>query len=320
MELRHLRSFVVLAEELHFTHAAQKLNIVQPALTGQINALEVEVGARLLDRDKRSVRLTGIGELFLVQAKATLEQAARALQVAQRAEQGELGTLRIGFVSTAIHVVFPKLVQMLSGSVITHLHLEIPRGMNTPRQLKALHEGHLDFGFVRMPASAKGIHIKQIHEEPFVLILPQAHRLANCEVVQLQSLEDEPMIWLTRSAAPGYSDALLGYLSERGFIPHIVQEFEELSTLVGMTASGLGLAMVPASVAITRSSEVVTRGLELPTACDRRSVTLTWKGSNRALERISSRSWQKSAQRLTMEEKTRRSLRLRFRPGTESVD
>jgi len=274
MELRHLRSFVVLAEELHFTHAAQKLNIVQPALTGQINALEIEVGARLLDRDKRSVRLTGIGELFLVQAKATLEQAARALQVAQRAEQGELGTLRIGFVSTAIHVVFPKLVQMLRERY-PHLQLGF-QDMNTPRQLKALHEGRLDFGFVRMPATAKGIHIKRIHEEPFVLILPQAHRLADCEVVQLQSLEDEPMIWLTRSAAPGYSDALLGYLSERGFTPHIVQEFDELSTLVGMTASGLGLAIVPASVGITRSSAVVVRALKLPGL--RSQIGVAWKG------------------------------------------
>jgi DNA-binding transcriptional LysR family regulator len=279
MELRHLRSFVVLAEELHFTHAAQKLNIVQPALTGQINALESEVGARLLDRDKRSVRLTGIGELFLVQAKATLQQAERALQVAQRAEQGELGTLRIGFVSTAIHVVFPKLVQMLRKRY-PHLQLGF-QDMNTPRQLKALHEGRLDFGFVRMPASAKGIHIKVIHEEPFVLILPQEHRLAACEVVQLQALEDEPMIWLTRNAAPGYSDALLGYLSERGFIPHIVQEFEELSTLVGMTASKLGLAIVPASVGVTRSSAVVSRSLELPGL--RSQIGLAWKDGQAAV-------------------------------------
>jgi DNA-binding transcriptional LysR family regulator len=279
MELRHLRSFIVLAEELHFTHAAQKLNIVQPALTGQINALESEVGARLLDRDKRSVRLTGIGELFLVQAKATLQQAERALQIAQRAEQGELGTLRIGFVSTAIHVVFPKLVQMLRERY-PRLQLGF-QDMNTPRQLKALDEGRLDFGFLRMPATAKGIHIKPIHEEPFVLILPQEHHLAKCEVVQLQSLEDEPMIWLTRGAAPGYSDALLGYLSERGFIPHIVQEFEELSTLVGMTASKLGLAIVPASVAITRSSAVVARSLELPGL--RSQIGLAWKDAQSAV-------------------------------------
>ena len=272
----------------------------------------------MLDRDKRSVRLTGIGELFLVQAKATLEQAARALRVAQRAEQGELGTLRIGFVSTAIQVVFPTLVQLLRKRY-PHLQLGF-QDMNTPRQLKALDEGRLDFGFVRMPATAKGIHIKQIHEEPFLLILPQAHRLADCEVVQLQALEDEPMIWLTRNAAPGYSDALLGYLSERGFIPHIVQEFEELSTLVGMTASKAGIG--------NGSSK---RFLRLPVllkllpvawsylACDRRSA-LPGRGSNQALARISSASWQKSAQKQTMEKKTPRSPQFRCHPGTEPVD
>jgi DNA-binding transcriptional LysR family regulator len=279
LELRHLRSFVVLADELHFTRAAQKLHIVQPALTAQINALEVEIGGKLFERDKRTVRLTEIGQLFLMQAKATLEQAARAMQVAQGAGRGELGTLRIGFVSTAIKVILPHMIRRLH-ECFPRLQLEF-YDMNTPRQLTALRDGHIDFGFVRMPAAAKGIHVKVISEESFVVVLPQQHPLANCEIIRLESLEEEPMLSLARRAAPGYSDALLGALSEQHFIPHIVQEFDELSTMVGMVSSGLGLAIVPTSVALAHPPGVVACALDLP-GC-RSQIGVAWKDSRSRL-------------------------------------
>jgi DNA-binding transcriptional LysR family regulator len=154
------------------------------------------------------------------------------------------------------------------------LQLEF-RDMNTPLQLNALRDGHLDFGFVRMPASAKGIHGKLVAEEPFVVVLPRNHPLTSQGIIRLRSLQEEPLFGLARRAAPGYSDALLGAFSENGFIPHIVQEFDELATMVGMVASGLGLAIVPASVAIARSPEVVACTLDLPNC--RSQIGVAWK-------------------------------------------
>jgi DNA-binding transcriptional LysR family regulator len=111
MEFRHLRSFVTLAHELNFTHAAERLNIVQPALSGQIKSLEDELGVQLFIRDRRSVSLTEVGRLFLPQAQATLDQAEAALRVARRAEQGDIGELRIGFVSSVIPEILPNVIR-----------------------------------------------------------------------------------------------------------------------------------------------------------------------------------------------------------------
>jgi len=135
MELRHLRSFVVLAEEMHFTRAVHRLNIVQPALSGHIRALEEETATRLFDRDRRNVRLTAVGELFLTQAKVTLEQAQRTLEIAQGANLGELGTLRMGFVSSVIPSILPYLIKRLR-QAYPHLVLEL-HDMNTPNSSKS---------------------------------------------------------------------------------------------------------------------------------------------------------------------------------------
>jgi DNA-binding transcriptional LysR family regulator len=132
-----------------------------------------------------------------------------------------------------------------------------------------------------MPAAAKGIHVKVIAEEPFVVVLPQQHPLANCEIIRLESLEEEPMLSLARRAAPGYSDALLGAFSEHNFIPHIVQEFDELSTMVGMVSSGLGSTIVPTSVALAHPPGVVACALDLP-GC-RSQIGVAWKDSRSPL-------------------------------------
>jgi DNA-binding transcriptional LysR family regulator len=274
MELRHLRSFVTLAQELNFSRAAVRLNIVQPALSGQIKSLEDELGVQLFIRDRRSVSLTEVGRLFLPQAQATLDQAETALRVARRAEQGDIGELRIGFVSSVIPEILPNVIRKLRAQY-PRLHLDF-HDMPTPRQIGALNDGRIDFGFLRLPVNAPGLHIELILEEPFVVVLPKSHPLAALQAITVNSLQNEPMLFLDRSAAPGYSDALLGALSSGGLVLHIVQEFAELSTMVGLVASHLGLAIVPASVAISLPPGAVARPLQPMT--HRSQLGLAWRG------------------------------------------
>jgi len=274
MELRHLKSFVTLAQELNFSRAAEQLHIVQPALSAQIRSLESELGVQLFTRDRRSVSLTEVGRLFLPHALATLDQADAALRVALRAEEGDIGELRIGFVSSVIPEILPNVIRKLRARY-PRLQLTF-RDMSTPNQIDALQDGRIDFGFLRLPVNQAGLHIETILEEPFVVVLPEDHPLAGQEAVPLRSLKGEPMLSLSRRAAPGYSDALLGALSAGGLVPNIVQEFDELSTMAGLVASHLGLTIVPASVAISLPHGV--KALSIDSMRHRSQLGMAWKG------------------------------------------
>lgn len=275
MELRHLKSFVTLAQELNFSRAAVRLNIVQPALSGQIKSLEDELGVQLFLRDRRSVSLTEVGRAFLPQAQATLDQADAALRVAHRAEQGDIGELRIGFVSSVIPEILPNVIRRLREQypgLKLHFH-----DISTPRQIDALNDGRIDFGFLRLPVNAPGLHIEVILEEPFVVVLPSNHPMAAQEAIMANSLQNEPMLSLARGAAPGYRDALFGALSSEGLVLNIVQEFDELTTMVGLVASHLGLAIVPSTVATSLPPGAVAR--PLGTMKIRSKLGLAWRGT-----------------------------------------
>jgi DNA-binding transcriptional LysR family regulator len=264
-----------LAHELNFSRAAEQLNIVQPALSGQIKSLEDELGVQLFIRDRRSVSLTEVGRVFLPQAQATLDQADAALRVARRAEQGDIGELRISFVSSVIPEILPNVIRKLRArypKLQLHFH-----DMSTPRQIDALNDGRIDFGFLRLPVNAAGLNIELILEDPFVVVLPESHPLATQQAIAVDSLQNEPMLFLERSAAPGYSDALLGALSTAGLVPNIVQEFAELSTMVGLVASHLGLAIVPSSVAISLPPGTVARPLQPMRHSSQ--LGLAWRGT-----------------------------------------
>ena len=173
MELKHLRAFVALAEELHFGRAAQRLCIVQPALSMQIKALEEELDVRLLERDRHKVALTETGRLFLPEARATLHQAMRAEQTARLSARGEIGTLRIAFVSSVLPKLLPTLIRSMHARypLIT---LEL-KDLPTPDQIAALHNNQLDFGLVRLPVTGAGLETRLVLEESFVVALPDDH-------------------------------------------------------------------------------------------------------------------------------------------------
>jgi DNA-binding transcriptional LysR family regulator len=261
MELKHLRAFVVLAEELHFGRAAQRLCIVQSALSMQIKALEEQLEVRLLERDRHKVALSETGRLFLPEARATLHQAMRAEQTARMSARGEIGTLRIAFVSS----VLPKLLPML----IRTMHARYPRvtlelkDMPTPDQVAALHENKLDFGLIRLPVASAGLEIRVVLEEPFVVALPDDHPLASQALILPADLRGCPAFVLARRYAPGFHDEMLVALKREGADLDIVQELGEFTTMLALVAAGLGIGMIPAEAASALPPRVVARPLEL---------------------------------------------------------
>src|SRR5690242_8421521 len=164
MELRHLRYFTALAEELHFGHAAERLGIAQPALSQQIQRLEQELGVTLLERTRRRVRLTEAGAVFLASARTTLAEANQAIRAAQQAARGETGNLAVGFVTSALYGVFPDVVRVFRQKH-KEVHLSLHE-MPIVRQLEELRGGRLQVSFLRRPLDEQGLIVKTISKEP----------------------------------------------------------------------------------------------------------------------------------------------------------
>jgi DNA-binding transcriptional LysR family regulator len=248
MELRHLRYFIAVAEELHFTRAAERLHIGQPPLSHAIQVLEADVGARLLERTKRSVRLTEAGKLFLADARKILAMAEQAAETARRAERGEAGELRIGFTySTPLTPLF--------AGVINRYRKEFPlvtltlHEMATMRQLEAIGERALDLGFVRPPEVAvpAGIKLTSLREDPLMVVLPTGHRLAPKPAIAIKELEEFPFVMYPPGAGTGIYPQILRLCRAAGFVPRIGQTAGEASTIIGLVAAGSGVTLLPAS-------------------------------------------------------------------------
>lgn len=263
MELRHLRYFIVLAEELHFGRAAARLGIAQPPLSQQIKGLEEELGAPLLARTKRRVELTPAGAAFLDEARKTLEQAERARQAAQRAARGETGQLAVGFVSSAVYGGFPEIFhQMRQRYPDIALSLQ---DLSSEEQVEAMRAGRLDVGVIRPPvAGCEVLSLRVLWREPFVIALPRGHRLARQKEIALADLREEPFLQVPRRFGPGFYDEMMRICAAAGFAPRVVQEARSTQTLVSLVSGGMGISMVPASLQSYQRAGVVYRPLRPP--------------------------------------------------------
>ena len=268
MDLRHLRYFIAVAEELHFGRAARRLHIAQPPLSQQIRALEEEIGVRLLDRNQRSVALTAAGALFLEEAYKTLAQAEHAVRVAQRASRGEIGRVRIGFVSSIAYGPFPTLLRTFrerSPGVALELH-----ELTTTSQTEALLTGKVDLGLFRLDAESAraqrtgGLRLESLRTEPFVAVLPESHPLVARPRIDLTDLKDEDFVLFPRASNPGLHDYLVLACRKAGFELQVVQEADLMQTLVALVAAGLGVALTPASLQHLKFMGAVYRPLEAP--------------------------------------------------------
>jgi DNA-binding transcriptional LysR family regulator len=256
MEFRHIRSFLSVAETLHFGRSARLLNLSQPALSLQINALEDELGIQLLSRNRQGTVLTEAGPAFREDAAVALEKLEFAKRKAQWASAGKLGHIRIGFISTAGFEIVPNLMRRFRKSY-PDVEFSI-RNILTGTQLEMIENGLLDVGFLRLPIeNRKEIQVTTVHREPFVAILPSWHSLSSKKEIRLRELKGNPFVMYAREYAPGFHDLLTGILSNAGVIPKVVQTAGEMPTLISLVDAGVGVSIIPASVAKRIVSKVV---------------------------------------------------------------
>lgn len=272
-ELRQLRHFVAVAEHLHFGRAAQALHISQPPLSRSIQDLERRLGAQLLARTRRKVELTPEGARFLAEAKRLLAQLERALLEVGSMAAGAGGRLRLGFVSLADFGVLPGLLKAYKAAR-PGVALAL-REMLSPEQAAALEAGELDLGLLLPPVTGDLEHLV-VQRERFVAALPARHRLARgAGGLAVRELAEEAFVMAPREIAPGLHDIVAALTSRAGFSPRVAQEAIQMQTVVSLVSSGLGVALVPASVANLGRRGVVYR--ELADAHPRLDLWLAWR-------------------------------------------
>lgn len=246
MNLRQLRYFVAVAEELHFRRAAERLHMSQPPLSLQIRLLEEELDCPLLRRTRRSVVLTPAGRAFLEDARSVLADVAVAAVRARRVHAGQTGVLRISFVGSALLALVPGMVQRFRAAR-PDVELQL-RERSSEEQVQAIAGGEVDIGLLPLPIEAGALRVDVLVRERTVAALPVEHPLAQLKRVPLRRLAEEPLVLFPRSQAPGLHDHLLTALSGSGASPTVVQHAPETQTIIGLVAAGIGVSLVQASV------------------------------------------------------------------------
>ncbi|OGW25883.1 MAG: hypothetical protein A2X59_12980 [Nitrospirae bacterium GWC2_42_7] len=243
MELRHLRYFVAVAEELHFTKAAVRLHIAQPPLSQQIHNLEEELGIKLFERVKRTTRLTDAGICFFKEAKQILLHVEQASETARRVDRGETGRLAVGFVGSVVHTFLPKTFRLFRER-FPHVELVLYE-LNSNEQAKAILDKRFDIGFLYPHFHDDRLQLQTIVRAPFVVAMPNKHILSSLKKIDIKELAQEPFIVLTRSSEPVIRDTFISMCHSAGFSPKIAQEASQIQTVLGIVASGLGICLVP---------------------------------------------------------------------------
>lgn len=243
MEFRHLRYFLVLAEELHFGRAARRLSISQPPLSLNIQQLEASVGAMLLTRNSKSVQLTAAGRAFVPAARALMDQAAQAANLAKDVGRGMAGNLSIGFAGTMLYSGLPEI---LSSFQARHPLLRVMlKEMSSSEQLIELVHDRLDLGFVHTTRVPPELSQILVASQAFVCCLPAGHALAKNEAVSLDLLKGEPFAVIARAVSPDYHDRIVQTCLDAGFYPEIRYELQHWLSVVSLVSRGMGVALVP---------------------------------------------------------------------------
>ena len=256
MELRHLRYFVAVAEELHFRRAAERLGIQQPPLSQQIQQLERELGAPLFRRLTRGVELTEAGAYLLDEARRIIDQVERAKAGVESRARGDAGIIHLGFAgATLSQPVILKIIQAYRarypGVVLS------PEQSNTPRLAAGLRSHEIDIAFVRPPVgNMDELAVEPLVEEPMVIVLPVSHPRAGDSAIPIAALADEAFILLPRAIGVILHDAVINICRTAGFDPKLGQEAPQILAIVHMVAAGFGVSIVPQSVKQTGAEGV----------------------------------------------------------------
>jgi DNA-binding transcriptional LysR family regulator len=269
MELRHLRYFVAVAQELHFRRAAEKLHIVQPALSKQISALEKELGVPLLDRDRRHVALTEAGQVFLEEALEVLAQADGAATRARAVSRGEVGRLDIGFIQPALAELLPRTLRVFRQ---VHPGVKLTIAETTSRTaIERIVSRSMHFAFTRLPTEDRpDLCTEVVSEEPVLLVVPKSHPLAAREAVAIADLAEEDLVLIDRRVEPELHDYYVSACNTAGFSPRVAHEVNSTSVAIGLAAGGLGIGFAPSSARLAAQHNVAY----LPIAGDAPKLTI----------------------------------------------
>jgi DNA-binding transcriptional LysR family regulator len=264
MELRQLSQFVAVAETQNFSRAAERLGMAQPPLSVAIRKLEDEIGVSLFDRVARGVRLTDAGEAALEAARKCLREADEVASLARMAAKGEAGLLRLGFVGSATFDVLPRLIEAFSERY-PNVRLDLFEAANL-ELLQSVTSGRLHLAIVRVPTAAPaGVRLQLIEKDVFCLALPARHPLAERPSLALADLSDEAFIGYLAARAGTLHAAMIQLCLQAGIVPRVTQEGVQVQTVIGLVASGLGIAIVPAIHAQYSTPRVVFRPIrDLP--------------------------------------------------------
>ncbi|HYQ24633.1 LysR family transcriptional regulator [Stenotrophomonas sp.] len=256
IDLRLLRQFVAVAEELHFHRAAARLHMSQPPLTAAMRRLEEDIGTRLIARGNRTLGLTAAGQTLLVEARATLQQAEQALRRTREAAAGQTGSLRVGYVGSALYGRLPGLIRRFRQAFPqVQLHLQ---EATSRQQQQWLREERIDLGVLIPPIPSADLTLQRFDHDRLAIALPRTHALAQQQVT-VAMLADEAFVSWPAGEGIGFHAQVLGVCTAAGFTPRVVQEAQGMHAVLSLVAVDAGVAIVPASMASFRPEEVVYR-------------------------------------------------------------
>ncbi|WP_435356854.1 LysR substrate-binding domain-containing protein [Emticicia sp. SJ17W-69] len=284
MELRQLRYFLMLAHELHFKRAADKLFIVQPALTKQIQDLEVELGIKLFDRNKRNVKLSVAGEFFRNEISKVFESLEKAKNEVKQVELGQKGEVKIGYVGSCIHTFLPDLLAKLH-NIFPEIHTYLSE-MTSASQLLAIQKGELDIAFLRNPPMNKRFQQQLVFQENFALVLPQNHFLNESNFESMAQVANEKFILPTKSDGEIYHNIQWSICEDAGFLPQISHETVHGYTTLKLVENNLGISLIP--ISFSRVTNANIRFIELKNIPQKAEITALWnpQSPNPSLKRF----------------------------------
>lgn len=285
IELRHLRYFIAVAEDLHFGRAARRLHLSQPPLSQQIRRLEELLGYPLFVRTSRAVRLTSAGEVFLERARRTLRKMDEDVEAMRTVGRGEAGTLAVGFIGSGMLTAIPALLGQYRAR-FPGVNLQL-REAYTSGVIGALKEGALDVGFLRDGGPTDGLEVETLFTEPFLAVLPARHPLAKrSRSIDARELATEPFVFFSPAAGTRAYEKPVSICEAAGFRPRVVQEAPQWLTIMRLVGAGLGVSIGPACTERIRTPEVVCRRLRTPagTRAAQSEIELAWRaGDNRPI-------------------------------------
>ncbi|WP_337996326.1 LysR family transcriptional regulator [Oleispirillum naphthae] len=279
MDLSDLRTFLVVAEECHFGRAAERLGISLAQVSQRIRRLEDDLNAELLARTTRTVSVTEIGQELVAEGRDLLAQIDGVAQHIRRLASGQEGVLRLGVIGSVSYTLLPRIAQIIE-TTMPGIKLKVQAGMFTPAQEQALLDRSIDIGLLRLPIRIPGLAYRVAASDPLVLVLAAGHPLADRPEVQVEDLREEAFITYPHASGSVVREAVLRQCERAGFVPHSLLEVSDTGTLIGLVASGLGVALVPRSAQSLRISGVKYVDLSLTENMD---IALTWRQASNSL-------------------------------------